>query len=657
MILLTGKRNRKKMFIEYYSSDQRFVEPELSSDCWLSATGGTYRPTWLVRTSDWELVPGSEAKNGYCALSYCWEQSGEIIKMENCDEYDCNNNPGHRLVIKKPEALASAPTLLESTGSIDVSNESNTSNNDYDDDGDDFDYDYDHDHDKNGDNNMMDSEYQYMPILERARRKNRDKVTQMVTYDGILQQICQDFQIDYLWYDKLCINQTNKAEKLREIKQMHLIYSNARFTVALVPEVNITNPADFERPDPYAKTKARKKAHDIIMSKSQWSKRSWTFEELMMSKRILIVGRNVHAWHQANTYDEKDDDNSNEESLLSPFADPLVQILDFKNRKLKSANQVLKYAQFRTSAKEHDKIFALANIFHGVIPIDIDYDSDIQQVVYNFYRRVAERDLSVMCFGTVRSKGGGVRLKSMMSCYRLPSWTGVRGLHTHGAVHTTQLPTSDSDRSDHFIDNEMRLHIKCKYLSIQPTKHDDSHPDACVLKGKAYLFDGHNTEAATFISQSTTSNSNDKKKKKNKVKSDPTSMMGNAGCGATHYWKPTTLPGQISSLCSDDDEATSTTFQLSLTTQYCTDCVILPILFDSQRPCFVEQIDGTGWKTEYRHSYFLPVLSKKANSSAYMAIGIVLFKLYTHTQIPKDPLSVLEETFGDCGEEFDFIIE
>ncbi|KAI9244671.1 hypothetical protein BDA99DRAFT_594262 [Phascolomyces articulosus] len=63
----------------------------------LNATGGEYRPTFLVRTSDWQVVPGYEAVHGYCALSYCWEQSGEMIKKKN-GEYDIIDEGHHQIV-------------------------------------------------------------------------------------------------------------------------------------------------------------------------------------------------------------------------------------------------------------------------------------------------------------------------------------------------------------------------------------------------------------------------------------------------------------------------------------------------------------------------------------------------------------------------------
>ncbi|KAI9494886.1 hypothetical protein BDB00DRAFT_927833 [Zychaea mexicana] len=41
-----------------------------------------FMPTWLVRISDMQMVRGSTVNEGYCALSYSWNQSGETIVDE-----------------------------------------------------------------------------------------------------------------------------------------------------------------------------------------------------------------------------------------------------------------------------------------------------------------------------------------------------------------------------------------------------------------------------------------------------------------------------------------------------------------------------------------------------------------------------------------------
>ncbi|KAI9253526.1 hypothetical protein BDA99DRAFT_607636 [Phascolomyces articulosus] len=38
-----------------------------------------FKPSKLVRISDMEVVDGSQVNEGYCALSYSWDQSGDIL--------------------------------------------------------------------------------------------------------------------------------------------------------------------------------------------------------------------------------------------------------------------------------------------------------------------------------------------------------------------------------------------------------------------------------------------------------------------------------------------------------------------------------------------------------------------------------------------------
>ncbi|KAI7848119.1 hypothetical protein BDC45DRAFT_610564, partial [Circinella umbellata] len=84
-----------------YCRNQKSVDAVDRTNYRLSVTGGEYRPTWLVRVSDWQKVPGTEAVEGYHTISYCWEQSGEVVKDETDDgndEYDLVDNGKHCIV-------------------------------------------------------------------------------------------------------------------------------------------------------------------------------------------------------------------------------------------------------------------------------------------------------------------------------------------------------------------------------------------------------------------------------------------------------------------------------------------------------------------------------------------------------------------------------
>ncbi|KAI9277164.1 hypothetical protein BDA99DRAFT_532244 [Phascolomyces articulosus] len=60
---------------------------------------------------------------------------------------------------------------------------------------------------------------------------NDNTHVEYVKFEGIIQQICRQLNIKYLWYDQRRINQEDKKEKQREISIMHHIYSNSICTV------------------------------------------------------------------------------------------------------------------------------------------------------------------------------------------------------------------------------------------------------------------------------------------------------------------------------------------------------------------------------------------------------------------------------------------
>ncbi|KAI9243372.1 heterokaryon incompatibility protein-domain-containing protein, partial [Phascolomyces articulosus] len=168
-----------------------------------------FMPAKLVRISDMKAVNGSQVNEGYCALSYSWNQSGSIFY-----------NPFRRKYVR-------------------------------------FDI---------GINKIIrqDGNYEY------------------VKFEGIIQKICQQFNIKYIWYDQLCINQDNKEEKQREIRNMHHIYENAYCTVAHVPD----------------------SSHEQLIdpSEHQYFRRLWTLEEAIKSEILLFVGRDIHEWGEDGAF-------------------------------------------------------------------------------------------------------------------------------------------------------------------------------------------------------------------------------------------------------------------------------------------------------------------------------------------------------------------
>ncbi|KAI9250186.1 hypothetical protein BDA99DRAFT_575533, partial [Phascolomyces articulosus] len=276
-----------------------------------------FMPTKLIRTSDMKVVYGSEVHEGYCALSYSWNQSGRILKHTVTGEIKRIDKAKHRIIYPKGDSL----NLSISEGDDEESDEGEGKGKPS--------------HKiihtlrsfKNGflskeSKYYQQEEYQLDYLGEVGQDymqpnyiDNSDlgdflgKLVQedyysntgvkYVKFESILQRICQQFNISYIWYDQMCINQNNKREKQREIRNMHHIYNNAYCTVALVPEFHLEH---YDINDEYLYDNYHKKAYEEFVNAEnslqnhQYFKRLWTLEEAIKAKRILFVGKNIHCW-------------------------------------------------------------------------------------------------------------------------------------------------------------------------------------------------------------------------------------------------------------------------------------------------------------------------------------------------------------------------
>ncbi|KAI9268263.1 hypothetical protein BDA99DRAFT_505334 [Phascolomyces articulosus] len=564
-----------------YCREQRPSDYEDRTIQRLSAKGGSFRPTWVIRVSDWKRIRGTQAKNGYHTLSYCWEQSGEVVrKVQNYndhEEYDLVDNGKHCIIEYAQEKQPN----------------------------------------------------KFSQIFRRHRSRpsstEKELVQRKVTYDQLVQQMCKDFGIKYIWYDKICIDQSSKKAKQVELKQMHRIYGNACYTLALIPEVHIHDPKDFDQ-DKIAPNHGHTAYEKVLidMKGSHWWDRSWTLEEVMTSQNILIVGKDTHIWQQS----------LHRNPLVPTPVDILSStLLGFSGPGAGSLNAALNQAHFRTSTKPHDMIFALANIFPHLFfdHIELDYEINFQTTLYRFYRHLILNDLSILCFGsnliTDRCNGGGVvRRKNTMLNYNLPTWTGVDGAHIvsniHNIIHKLIHPP-------HFIKNEnisdMKIRITTNhYWKIPITRYKYScfsppFQDPAEDQRFADLIYRCISSVVSFDLTSDTITTNE----------DTTlmywyvNMFSTTGCFPTHYHHRRHSGGPFSRMRP-----------LSLT-EDCDECFILPILFDAlmaepkQQP---DQCNATALPTlmrtidRYTHMYYLPVFRELLPNQTITTNGLTRYK-------------------------------
>ncbi|KAI9271836.1 hypothetical protein BDA99DRAFT_595076 [Phascolomyces articulosus] len=57
-----------------------------------------FMPTKLVRISDMTVVDGSQVNEGYCAFSYSWNQSGDMVLDETTGKYKRIDEGKHKII-------------------------------------------------------------------------------------------------------------------------------------------------------------------------------------------------------------------------------------------------------------------------------------------------------------------------------------------------------------------------------------------------------------------------------------------------------------------------------------------------------------------------------------------------------------------------------
>ncbi|KAI7848076.1 hypothetical protein BDC45DRAFT_323798 [Circinella umbellata] len=371
--------------------------------------------------------------------------------------------------------------------------------------------------------------------------------------------------------------------------------------------------------------------------------RSWTLEEVMMSKHILIIGINTNMFqyslHSVN---------------IPTTVDALSEmLLDFgkENGGKGSISQALSEAHLRTSTKPHDMIFALANTFSHVLEgMDITYDTDIQAAFNIFYRAIATKDLSILYFGIDHELFRPYVRNNTMGNYKLPSWSGATGYHPSRYATST----ISSSLSYHINEDNMYMYVTTKcYWNISITRYKDIYTlyekgifqklKECIknYKSKGKWTSVIVTEKSIYLN------------------SWADDINFNSKIYMTHYHQRSNDPlTRIRPLSLIED---------------CKECIVLPILLKVHIP-FEAYGKPTRYIKDYKHAYFLPVIRKSSRSEVrYKAIGVyyigeeiepttLLMKCWNHSvgkddinsrKEPQEMLDILfENNYHDRPKEF-----
>lgn len=98
--------------------------------------------------------------------------------------------------------------------------------------------------------------------------------------------LCRLLRYQYIWIDQLCIDQTDPAALDSQIHQMHQIYASANATIIVACNECADEGALCQiQPDSTVNSSEWPDA----LNQSAWSKRAWTFQEMQLSRRLIVL--------------------------------------------------------------------------------------------------------------------------------------------------------------------------------------------------------------------------------------------------------------------------------------------------------------------------------------------------------------------------------
>ncbi|KAK8877528.1 heterokaryon incompatibility protein-domain-containing protein [Apiospora arundinis] len=107
--------------------------------------------------------------------------------------------------------------------------------------------------------------------------------------------VCKDLGFRYLWVDKYCINQSNADEKHDQIQNMDRIYSAAELTIIAAGSESCSEGLHGVSRPRAAPCRIGKLTftpmHELVFDdilKSKWNTRGWTYQEAILSRRVLV---------------------------------------------------------------------------------------------------------------------------------------------------------------------------------------------------------------------------------------------------------------------------------------------------------------------------------------------------------------------------------
>ncbi|KAI9276830.1 hypothetical protein BDA99DRAFT_531928 [Phascolomyces articulosus] len=413
----------------------------------------SFRPTSLIRVSDMKIVKGVDIDEGYCIISLANNQSSEFVIQE---------------VRNEPTAVTIP---------------------------------------KRGNDNESHR------IIERGFLGR----TRQVSFNSLIQQICKDFDIRYIWFGRTPI---------RFNAQMDNIYKYADYTLALVPELEHVVINDNHRHSSsnnsqlnilWKSNTSDKRANIQVLPFTVWARDVLEDNNVYLSKKILFVGRNVHFFSHAMEKEctgTKEKDNSHYSTYL---CDVFTKAIKSKTiMPLLNSLQQQKTPDGITHiySKRYNEYFALLkstavnsmtsssttrnnSIFHDMgrfnyekhsikrfgksdqeLELHFDYDKGVRDIYTRLHNLFEVQNYSIMMFGQpvcMKSKPTVTNILVTRPWDPLvPTWTGLHGAHIPQNVLKRDDPLHCTQTVDHYICDD-RITIKnCKYVHVRMVNFNEA---------------------------------------------------------------------------------------------------------------------------------------------------------------------------------------
>ncbi|KAK8910383.1 hypothetical protein ACHAPF_002365 [Botrytis cinerea] len=107
----------------------------------------------------------------------------------------------------------------------------------------------------------------------------------------------------YLWVDRLCIIQDQEVATISEVMRMDQIYAGAYVTIVAAAKCGLFDTLKATPSDPKFKNQGRFteqswqiRAHYSSVADSKWAERAWTYQEAILSNRVIFFCNKTAFW-------------------------------------------------------------------------------------------------------------------------------------------------------------------------------------------------------------------------------------------------------------------------------------------------------------------------------------------------------------------------